>query len=279
MCTAILSIEPGAPPLLAGVRDEFVDRPWRPPGRHWPDDPGLLGGVDLLAGGTWLAVAPAARRVACVLNGRGRQADPAGRQSRGVLPLQAARHGRLALARPAAFDPFHLLSVEPGRALMWSWDGDDLTHRELAPGLHMVVNTGIVSEAAAGGARAPGGRGQAPGGPTPADGSPPPGGPRPADPREQARIAHFLPLLRAAARPAPRPGPPVAEAWGAWLPLLSGAGIPPTDRRALIVRRTGPAGQAWGTTSVSLVALSADGVRYDFADVHDGDLAWRPVPV
>jgi hypothetical protein len=71
----------------------------------------------------------------------------------------------------------------------------------------------------------------------------------------------------------------VAEAWGAWLPLLNGAGIPPTDPRALIVRRTGPAGQAWGTTSVSLVALSADGVRYDFAGVHDGDLAWRPVPV
>jgi len=267
MCTAILSIEPGALALLAGVRDEFVDRPWRPPGRHWPQDPGLLGGVDLLAGGTWLAVAPAARRVACVLNGRGKLADPAGRESRGVLPLEAARHGRLAAPRPAAFDPFHLVSVEPGRALMWSWDGEDLTHRELAPGLHVVVNTGIVSEPGTGGTRAPGGHGQAA------------AGPPPADPREQARIAHFLPLLRAALRPVPRPGPSVAEAWGAWLPLLSGAGIPPGDPRALIVRRTGPAGQAWGTTSVSLVALSADSVRYDFAGVHDGDLAWRPVPV
>jgi len=195
MCTAILSIEPGAPALLAGVRDEFVDRAWRPPGRHWPDDPGLLGGIDLLAGGTWLAVAPAERRVGCVLNGRGKLADPATRQSRGVLPLAAARHGHLKRVTPAAFDPFHLLSVEPDRAVMWSWDGDDFTTRELAPGLHLVVNTGIVSDPGVGGTPASGEHGQAA------------AGPRPSDPREQARIAHFRPLLRAALRPTPLPGP------------------------------------------------------------------------
>jgi len=43
MCTAILSIEPGAPVLLAGIRDELVDRAWEPPGRQWPDHPGLIG--------------------------------------------------------------------------------------------------------------------------------------------------------------------------------------------------------------------------------------------
>ena len=69
------------------------------------------------------------------------------------------------------------------------------------------------------------------------------------------------------------------QAWGAWLPLINGAGIPPGDPRALIVRRTGPAGQIWGTTSVSLVALSAGSLRYDFADVHGGKLVWRPVQV
>lgn len=267
MCTAILSIEPGAPALLAGVRDEFVDRAWRPPGRHWPDDPDLLGGIDLLAGGTWLAVAPAERRVGCVLNGRGKLADPATRESRGVLPLEAARHGDLKRVKPAAFDPFHLLSVEPDRAVMWSWDGGDFTTRELGPGLHLVVNTGVVSDPGAGGTPASGEREQVA------------AGPQPSDPREQARIALFLPLLRAAPRPTPRPGPPAPEAWGAWLPLINGAGIPPGDPRALIVRRTGPGGQIWGTTSVSLVALSAGSLRYDFADVHGGKLAWRPVPV
>jgi hypothetical protein len=267
MCTAILSIEPGAPALLAGVRDEFVDRAWRPPGRHWPDDPGLLGGIDLLAGGTWLAVSPDSRRVGCVLNGRGTMADPAARQSRGVLPLEAARHGDIKRVRPAAFDPFHLLSVAPDRAFMWSWDGEDLTSWELPPGLHLVVNSGIASDRGAGSAPAAG------------DVRPAAGRPQPSDPRELARIGHFLPLLRAAARPAPLPGPPVPQAWGAWLPVVEGAGVPPDDPRALIVRRTGPAGQIWGTTSVSLVALAPGSLRYDFADVQDGRLAWRPIPV
>ena len=95
MCTAILSIEPGAPVLLAGVRDEHVDRAWQPPGRYWPDHPGLIGGRDLRAGGTWLAVAPGAERVACVLNGRGTMAAAGSRRSRGVLPLQVADDGKL----------------------------------------------------------------------------------------------------------------------------------------------------------------------------------------
>jgi len=116
MCTAILSIEPGAPVLLAGIRDELVDRAWEPPGRHWPDHPGLIGGLDLQAGGTWLAVAPGARRAACVLNARGRMAPTDSRRSRGVLPLQAAEDGKLGRAGLAGFDPFHLLSAEPGVA-------------------------------------------------------------------------------------------------------------------------------------------------------------------
>ncbi|RFU39238.1 hypothetical protein DZF91_23470, partial [Actinomadura logoneensis] len=72
MCTAIVSVDPASPVpvLLVGVRDEFIDRDWEGPGRHWPDRPGLIGGRDLRAGGTWLAVDPAARRAATVLNGR-----------------------------------------------------------------------------------------------------------------------------------------------------------------------------------------------------------------
>jgi uncharacterized protein with NRDE domain len=51
MCTAILDLAPGAPALLAGVRDELIDRAWQPPGRYWPDHPGLIGGRDLQAAG------------------------------------------------------------------------------------------------------------------------------------------------------------------------------------------------------------------------------------
>jgi hypothetical protein len=248
MCTAILSIEPGAPLLLAGIRDELVDRAWEPPGRHWPDHPGLIGGLDLLAGGTWLAVAPGAHRAACVLNARGRMAPAASRRSRGVLPLQAAEDGKLGRAGLAGFDPFHLLSAEPGAAVLWSWDGERLTERELAAGLHIVVNSGLDSDL------------------------------RTAHEHERARIAHFLPRLRAAARPVPGPGGATAQAWGAWLPLLTGDGLAPDDPRALIVRRDLDDGRVWGTTSISLVALRPDALRYDFTARPGDPGAWYPVP-
>jgi hypothetical protein len=246
MCTAILSIQPGAPVLLAGVRDELVSRAWQPPGRHWPDYPGLIGGRDLLAGGTWLALAPEARRVACVLNARGRMAPEQTRRSRGVLPLQAAVDGKLGRAGLADFDPFHLVSAEPGAATLWSWDGDRLAERELTAGLHVIVNGGL--------------------------------GTSDMD-HERARIGHFLPRLRAAARPAPRPGLPVSQAWGSWLPLMNGDGLDPSDPRALIVRRDLGDGRIWGTTSISLVALAQDGLRYDFNGRPGEPDAWYPVPL
>jgi hypothetical protein len=244
MCTAILSIQPGAPVLLAGIRDELVSRAWQPPARHWPDYPGLVGGRDLLAGGTWLALAPQASRVACVLNARGRMAPEQTRRSRGVLPLQAALDGKLARAGLADFDPFHLVSAEPGAAMLWSWDGEGLTERELAAGLHIIVNGGL--------------------------------GTSDMD-HERARIDHFLPRLRAAARPAPRPGLPVSQAWGSWLPLMNGDGLDPSDPRALIVRRDLGDGRIWGTTSISLVALAHDGLRYDFNGRPGEPDAWHQV--
>jgi hypothetical protein len=257
MCTAILSIEPGAPVLLAGIRDEMADRAWQPPARHWADYPGLIGGLDLLAGGTWLALAPEAGRVACVLNGRGAMAPVQDRRSRGVLPLLAAVEGKLGRDGLTGFDPFLLISAEPGKATLWSWDGERRTERELTAGLHIVVNSGLASDLPAGGE---------------------------ADPRERAardhelaRIAYFLPRLRAAARPAPGPGGPLAQAWGSWLPLMNGGGLDPADPRGLIVRRDLGDGRIWGTTSVSLVALSSGGPRYDFNGQPGDPAAWYPV--
>jgi hypothetical protein len=259
MCTAIVSVAPGQI-LLAGIRDELTGRDWRPPDRHWPQYPGLTGGLDLLAGGTWLAVAPGASRAACVLNGRGQMAPAATRRSRGALPLLAAAEGKLARDGLAAFDPFHLLTAEPGRASLASWDGERLTERELPAGLHMVVNSGLASDLLA--AAAPGG-GQQPAGRE----------------HELARIEHFLPRLQATAPPQPRPGVPVAEAWGGWLPLLNGDGLATGDPRALIVRRDLGDGRVYGSTSVSLVALSATAVRYDFTGRPGDPGAWQPVPL
>lgn len=257
MCTVILSVEPDSPVpvLLIGVRDEFLDRPWRGPGRHWPQRPELIGGQDLLAGGTWLAVNSAAPRAACVLNGHGRPAAEDARLSRGELPLLAAHapERNLDLARLVdveRYDPFHLVSVTPEAARLWSWDGAQLTGRMLGPGLHMVVNSGLegaddVVEGA-------------------------------GTQRMRARIAHFRPLLAAADRPWAQ-GAAGSGAWGGWLALADGGGLDPADPRALLLRADFE-GRAWGSSSISLVALSRDRVRYDFRAVRDdGAGEWTTV--
>src|SRR6266567_3296539 len=288
MCTAMLSVEPGLPVLLAGIRDELTDRAWQPPGWHWPEYPGLIGGRDLLAGGTWLAVAPRDKRVSCVLNGRGQLAPTRSRRSRGVLPLQSAAGQSPHREALPGYDPFHLLTAGPGRAIMHSWDGQRLAERELGPGLHFIVNSGLASDLASTGRAGP----REPGTGEPGTGEPGTGQPCHADlpgapgppvagaptftapataaeaangrEHELARIGHFLRRFEAAIRPEPEPGAPIAQAWGAWLPLLDGNGIGPYDRRALIVRRVLPDGRVWGTTSITLIALSDAAIRYDF---------------
>jgi Transport and Golgi organisation 2 len=272
MCTAVVSIEPGLPVLLAGVRDELIDRPWEPPGRHWPSYPELIGGKDLQAGGTWLAVLPSHRRAACVLNGIGALAPAATRLSRGELPLLAAAGEPIGQRGLAHYDPFHLLVAEPGLAILRSWDGSELTEHELHPGLHFIVNSGLASYLPETGLTA-------------ADwaatgwigsqwrGAPPPDGRE----HEIARTGHFLDRFSSAIRPEPRPGQPVGQAWGSWFPLVNGDGIGPDDQRALIVRRDLGGGRTWGTTSISLVALAPGWLRYDFTANRGDDSSWYPV--
>ncbi len=255
MCTVVLSIEPGLPLLLAGVRDEMTDRAWEPPASHWPAMPGLVGGRDLQAGGTWLAVAPDRRRVACVLNGTGQAAPAASRRSRGVLPLRAAAGAGLDRQTLPDLDPFRLLTADPGRAVLQSWDGRDLTERDLPYGLHLIVNSGLASDLDLS-RSAPAGNGRE---------------------HERSRIAHFGKRFADADRPDPRPGQPAADAWGAWLPLVDGDGLDPHDQRALIVRRVFEDGRIWGTTSVSLVALSPEAVRYDVTADPGDPAAWYQV--
>ncbi|GAA2089674.1 NRDE family protein [Actinomadura alba] len=253
MCTALISFVPSAPVpvLLAGIRDEVVDRLWEPPGPHWPDRPGVIGGRDLRAGGTWLAVDPRTSRVACVLNGHGRPAPEGVRVSRGVLPLNAAADGKPGDIDPERLDPFHLLCAEPTEVRLWSWNGDELTERSLAPGLHLIVNSGLK------------------GGDDLADLGP--GGEH-----MSARLAHFRPRLAAVPRPVAGDGP-TAEAWGEWLPLIDGDGLDRADPRALVVRREIGDGRVYGTTSTSLVALSGEGLRFDFSAEPGRRDAWYRV--
>ncbi len=265
MCTAILGLGPDGTVLLAGVRDEFLQRAWLPPAHLWPDYPALIGGRDQRAGGTWLAVDPTVPRVACILNGRGHPAPAITRQSRGELPLRAAARAPIAptsastprpvdlTADPAGltvFDPFLLVVASRGRADLLNWDGDRFTRRTLSPGLHLLVNSGLAGDL------------------------------RPdAGEHETMRIRHFQARLASVPFPQPKPGDTVDAAWAPWLPLLNGDGLSTDDPRALIVRREFGDGQLWGTTSISLVAFTPEGLRYDFT-AHPGDpAAWYPVPL
>src|SRR3546814_16318516 len=56
MCTVVVLRRPGEawPLIVAGNRDELLDRPWREPARHWPDRPEVVAGLDELAGGSRL---------------------------------------------------------------------------------------------------------------------------------------------------------------------------------------------------------------------------------
>lgn len=143
MCTVI--VRTGQPLTMLAVRDELTDRPWEGPGQHWPDYPGLLGGRDLKAGGTWLAVDSAARRVAAVLNGHGTPAPEAVKISRGDLPLRAAATGVMPEVDLPRYDPFHLLIADLTGARLFSWDGVRLARHDLQEGaITKIVNDGVV---------------------------------------------------------------------------------------------------------------------------------------
>ena len=245
------------PLLLLGVRDELVGRPWRPPARHWPGSP-LVGGIDEQAGGTWLAVHPGVPRVACLLNGRGTEADPARRRSRGELPLRAAADGPGVLKELAddpdalaSYDPFYLVCAGPDTAALLGWDGVWAAIRDLGPGTHLLTNAGHAY---------------------PADPA------HPDDPAAEPKALHFGARF-AASRPSADPAVGVREAWAGWLSLARGDDLDRTDPSAIIARRDLPDGRLWGTTSVTLVALAPDAIRYDFQASPGSESGWLPVAV
>ena len=251
------------PLLLLGVRDEFAGRPWQPPARHWPGSP-LIGGRDEQAGGTWLAVHPAVPRVGCILNGRGEPAAPALRRTRGELPLRAAAEGQAVLRelyqKPEAltsYDPFHLVCADPAGALLLSWDGTTAALEDLPPGTHVLTNPGHLYPPPPIQATAKATTNLTTNlttNPTTDATTSAPANATAADTSAYLKAARFGPKF-AAHRPSGDPAATIAEAWGDWLKLASGDGLPVTDPAAIIVRKELPDGQVWGSTSVTLVAL------------------------
>lgn len=58
---------------------------------------------------------------------------------------------------------------------------------------------------------------------------------------------------------------------------MNGDGLPRADHRSLLPLLDLGDGRVWGTTSVSLVAIRRDGVRYDFSAAPGDGEAWTRV--
>ena len=96
-----------------------------------------------------------------------------------------------------------------------------------------------------------------------------------------ARADHFRARFAAVPRPEPAAGGPTESAWGDWLPIVTGDGLALDGDAALIQRRDFGDGRIWGSSSVSLLALGPELLRYDFATAPvpaDGS-GWRRMEV
>lgn len=226
MCTVILLRRPGHawPLLLAANRDERLDRASDPPAAWWPEAPGVVGGRDRSAGGTWMALGPSGV-VATVLNRPGSLGPAAGKRSRGELPLlaaaapsAAAAAARIAALPAAEWRPFNMVVADAREAFFLRGLGEG--HAEALPlpeGVSMVTAH------------------------EPND---------PASPRTRRHLPRF--------RAAPPPDPATAD-WSSWEELLADSGHDPEFGLAETLN-VPPAG-GFGTVSASLLALGADSTR------------------
>jgi uncharacterized protein with NRDE domain len=128
------------PLVIAANRDEFLDRPAR--AAHWWDDaPDVLGGRDLRAGGSWLAVTRGGR-FAMVTNVRGPAEAGPHTPSRGALVADFVRGSAAPLeyaqtVERERYAGFHLVVGAPG---VVAHVASDTEARVLAPGIFAVSN-------------------------------------------------------------------------------------------------------------------------------------------
>ena len=150
MCTVLVLLRPGDPwPLIvAANRDERFDRAFRAPARWWDDAPDVVGGRDVLGGGSWFGVNDAGV-VATIVNGVHRLGPLDGKASRGELVLRALREPDAAAAArvaaalaPQRYRGFTLLLADRGAAFAVASDERSVRADALAPGHHMITPEG-----------------------------------------------------------------------------------------------------------------------------------------
>ncbi|MBT8098833.1 MAG: NRDE family protein [Gammaproteobacteria bacterium] len=146
MCLIVVAhkANPDLPLVLAANRDEFHARPTQE-ARWWADKPDILGGRDLQAGGTWLAIHRSGR-FAAVTNYRDAAPKKGGLLSRGHLVtgfLESTESplDYLKSVETDRYDGFNLL-VGDGEQLAYSCNRDAVC-RELPPGIYGVANASL----------------------------------------------------------------------------------------------------------------------------------------
>ncbi len=250
MCTFVILRRPGHdwPVLIATNRDEMLDRPWRPPGRHWSDRADVIAGQDELAGGTWLGMNDNGV-VAGILNRRGSLGPKEGFRSRGELPLEALDHPDAAEAaealeeiNPDAYRPFNMV-VADNKDAYWirvaetHWG----VHTNVSPipeGVSMITASD-------------------------------------RNDTSSARIRTYLPQFERAKAPDPE-----SSDWSAWISLLGSRIFDPDEgpQGAMAIRTDA----GFGTVSSSLIALpSVENQElkpvYLFAGGAPGEANYSPV--
>jgi hypothetical protein len=221
MCTVVILRRPEHRwPLLIGAnRDEMIDRPWQAPGRHWPDRPEVVAGLDMLAGGSWLGLNDWGV-AAAVLNRTGSLGPAAGRRSRGELVLEALDHADAVAAAealshldPDAYRSFNLIVADERDAFWLRHAGTArIEVRPLKEGLSLLAAGDI-------------------------------------DDLDTRRLALAMPAFRAW----PAPDPDNAD-WNGWESLLGSTRVPPGEPATAAMRFRS---DGYGTVSSALIALPA----------------------
>lgn len=147
MCTLAVFTRtlPGLPLVVAANRDEFYARPAEGP-RVLATEPCVVGGRDVVAGGSWLATSEHGLVVGILNRRTGEPPDPS-RASRGALCVALSRLPSLQDAmdllsglRVDEHNPFNVLVADRARAVVAQNRADGMALQELTPGTHLLTN-------------------------------------------------------------------------------------------------------------------------------------------
>lgn len=153
MCTILIGLgsDPRFPVVIAANRDEFYARESTPP-QILHADPRIVGGRDMVQGGTWMGVTADGFFVG-LTNQRTAEGAAPDRLSRGHVVLDALRLGETAAVEawlrtlhPQAYNPFNLLFGDAA-GLRVAYARDDLHIAPVPPGFSVLPNDVIDSPA------------------------------------------------------------------------------------------------------------------------------------